>query len=441
MTGPLSRSRLELHWKVVRPALLLLLLLTSWSAARATEPARTAPPWWQRAEERKVGSYWIKTDVPPALANDLARHLNLMYEAYSRRLASLPQRAPEQLNVLIFSGRQDYLDVLRTRYGLMANGTGGMFFVNPRGAALAFWTEGLSRQRMQHVLQHEGFHQFAYSRFGDDLPVWLNEGLAEFFGEAVLVDGTLLIGQAKPRILDTVKEAVELGKYIPFETMLPMTSEDWTTQIQNGSASLQYCQAWSMVQFLVYGDGGRYMGPFERYLHLLNEAVPSKDAFAQAFGPGVQAFEERWKAYAREVSPSAMATAMERLEFLAEGALAVNQLGISPRSLDELREQLVSIGFSYDLGRHGLDVTLRADDSALYEIPLDDHCSDQPRFVAEPLNHGLLSRREQRIEERHPSPPIIKTVNLQPRNLAVRWDRREDGTFRYEIEVRKGGKG
>ena len=79
------------------------------------------------------------------------------------------QRSPGHPNVYMFARQRDYLDTLRTQFGINGMGSGGMFFVSPRGAGLAFWTEGLPRQRVAHVVQHEGFHQFAYAFFGNDI--------------------------------------------------------------------------------------------------------------------------------------------------------------------------------------------------------------------------------------------------------------------------------
>ncbi len=119
-----------------------LILALAPTAAGAQDRARG--PWWDRSAEAKVGYYWIKTDLPADEANDLARQINVMHAEYSKRLASLPQRVPSPLNVLIFKSRDDYLETLRTRFGVNAAGSGGMFFVNPSGSGLAFWTGALS---------------------------------------------------------------------------------------------------------------------------------------------------------------------------------------------------------------------------------------------------------------------------------------------------------
>ncbi|MEM7230227.1 MAG: DUF1570 domain-containing protein, partial [Planctomycetota bacterium] len=245
-------------------SLLLVFLAALALASPALAQRRAELPWWDRSRAKQVGYYLIRTDLEADTANQIALHLNVMYEEYARRLASLPPRAPEKLNVYVFSRYDDYVRTLRARYGIIGEGSGGMFFVTAQGSGLAFWTEDLPRRRIEHVMQHEGFHQFAYSRFGNDLPLWVNEGMAEFFGQSVLVGRKLILGQTQERVIEAVKVAVDANEHIPFQDMLTMDSARWLNAVRTGQAALQYEQAWSMVHFLVYGDGGRYVKAFER---------------------------------------------------------------------------------------------------------------------------------------------------------------------------------
>jgi len=397
---------------------------------------RAELPWWDRAREATCGKYLVRTDLPDARANELATHLNVMYAEYARRLASLPPRAPEALNVYIFSRYDDYVRTLRARFGVVAEGSGGMFFITPQGSGLAFWTADLSQRRIEHVMQHEGFHQFAHSRFGNDLPIWVNEGMAEFFGQSVLVNRQLILGQSQKRVIDAVRDAIETETFIPFRDMLTMTSTRWLQSVASGEAALMYEQAWSMVHFLVYGDDGRYTAAFEKYLHLINDGVRSENAFTQAFGPDIEAFEDRWKIYATNARPSAFMTAMERMEFLAEGTMWLARRGVIPTSFDGLKSALRDASFTYTTSQHGVKTTLDARDPTLFLIPRDDLAASPPVFVLEPFEARRLSRRERMLEEQNPTPPTLRTEHLEPRGLRLMWIRdAETNTFRYRIDV------
>ncbi len=383
-------------------------------------------PWWNRSAEARVGQYWIRTDLAAQRADELAAHLNIMYEEFSRRLVALPARAPARMNVLLFADAVDYLETLQFKYGIDATGTGGMFFVNASGSALAVWVGDLPRRRIEHVLQHEGFHQFAWSRFGTDLPLWVNEGLAEFFGDAVVVGRSVIIGQSSAAVVQDVKARIERGTVLEFPRMLAMSPEQWSTVVRDGDAQGLYHQAWSMVHFLVYGDGGRYVGSFERYLKLLNTGFPPQRAFERAFETDdIVAFEKRWRQYAMSARPSGFLTALDRMEFMAEGARELAQRGTVPDSLDELREALEAIGFSYSRSRHDLSLDLRVSRS-MFEIPWtgNDQIEQRPVFV---VNRPA----------RYQMPSSIETAFLKPRDLSVQWFRDPaTHTFRYEIKVR-----
>jgi hypothetical protein len=418
-----------------------LCVLCVFAVTCRAQERQARPSWWDRSVEEKVGHYWIKTDLPADEANALARHLNLMYAEYSKRLASLPVRAQEKLNVLIFKKRDDYEITLRARFGVTATGSGGMFFVTSQGSGLAFWTADLPQRRIEHVVQHEGFHQFAYSRFGNDLPIWVNEGLAEFFGESIVVSDTLIIGQSTPRVLDAVKNAIELNTYVPFRRMLTISPVEWSAALHDGSAALNYQQAWSMVHFLVYGDGGKYVGAFETYLKHLNNGLPSEQAFIRAFGPDIVAFESRWKQYALAAKPSAFVSAMERIEFLAEGLLELSRKGVYPETLEGLRDELRAIGFTHTINTHGVEIRLDSKDDALFTIPVDDLADPDPEkapafTVTRPKLKGL-TRRDKTLEDANPTPPIVATEYLRPRSMHMRWIREPElNVFRYQIVIK-----
>jgi hypothetical protein len=165
-----------------RPRLLSVVPLLLWLLIGAAAPAsaqdtptpRAGADWFAKAgREVRSKHYRILSDLDPDDTKLYASHLDLMYEEYARRLAGIPQQAPEVPFVLMFERESDYLNVLRNRYGVNGTGSGGMFFITPAGAALAFFTEQLPRTRVLHVVQHEGFHQYAHSRFAGTLPPWV----------------------------------------------------------------------------------------------------------------------------------------------------------------------------------------------------------------------------------------------------------------------------
>jgi len=420
--------------KVIRLWIALSLLLAGGSFPVPANAQALRASWWDRAPVETSRFYTIKSDLAREETKRWAAHLDRMYEEYARRMANLEPRAPEKLNVMLFASQEEFLFTLRARYGIDGTGSGGMFFVNDRGSGLALWLENLSAQRVAHVVQHEGFHQFAYSRFGADLPVWVNEGLAEFFGQSVLFGSDFVIGQALPETVREVREAIAAGSTVSFRALLGMSPAEWNEYVRLGTASVLYAQSWSMVHFLVYADEARYREPFERYLRLLNDGVPSEAAFVRIFGEDIVAFEKRWRAYASDAQPGAFVSALARLEFLAEGALELARRGESPGTIDLLVERLRQIAFERTVTHHGRAARYSANDGDLTKLTSDHLCRKDPVLaLTKPRPRGS-SERDRQQEQAMPTPHGILTENLGPFDLRVHWERdRRSGALRYEI--------
>jgi hypothetical protein len=419
--------------------LLCSLLLCGASKVHAQDaPTRRAPSpdWFAKAgREFRSKHYRILSDLDQDDTKAYAAHLDLMYEEYARRLAGIPQQAPEVPFVLMFQREADYLATLRNRYGVNGTGSGGMFFISPAGAALAFFVEQLPRTRVLHVVQHEGFHQYAHSRFAGTLPPWVNEGLAEFFGESIVVDGRVIVGQASPGAVASVKKAIESGTTVDFVRLLTMSGDQWNANVRGGNASVQYVQSWSMVQFLGWAEGGRYQRPFESYLRLLHSGTPSEQAFVQAFGTNdVASFERAWREWATNLKPSAFSAAAARIRFLAEGLRFLSREGIAVTDLEDLVSQLRERSFSIEITVHGRTETVAATE-AILDIPQDNLAQSKPVFdLIPPRRATETTSTERKMEAQHPTPPVLTTRGLEPRELVLKWTRnRKTGDFDYEL--------
>jgi hypothetical protein len=186
-------------------------------------------------------------------------------------------------------------------------------------------------------------------------------------------------------------------------------------------------QAWSMVQFLGWAEGGRHQRGFEQYLRLLHAGVASEQAFVQSFGAGeVDNFEAAWKRWAREAKPSSFAVAASKLTYLAEGARTLSASGIRVESLEELVARLRERGFAMEITIHGRTDRITADDDIL-SIPKDGLSEVQPVFELVPQKIRPASEAARKREEAHPTPPLVTTRGLEPRELMLEWTRLRGG--------------
>ncbi|HSZ54977.1 MAG TPA: DUF1570 domain-containing protein [Tepidisphaeraceae bacterium] len=274
-----------------------------------------------RAQSRNICTqhYLIHTDVDDALARDLSERMEAMYGQYSQRLAAFNRSASlPRLEVYLFKNQRDYVALIG---GRMKN-SGGLFL--PGHNLLAAFLEGQGRQQLRRTLQHEAFHQFAYNAISTDLPIWLNEGLAQFFEEGLWNGDELVLGEAPPRRVRRLQADFKDKHLLPFTTLLPMTDEQWTKRLaaDKEEGARQYNQSWAMVHFLVMAQNssGQYLyrGRLLEMLRLLHEGESPPRAFQLAFGSNVAGFQSRFVDYVRTLGATPEATFIENQGVLAD---------------------------------------------------------------------------------------------------------------------------
>ncbi|MEM6394318.1 MAG: DUF1570 domain-containing protein [Planctomycetota bacterium] len=341
----------------------LALLLTAWLAQTTTA---------QPVDLRTVKSraYTIHTNLSNAELKPYAQHMDQVYAAFSRRFADFRARTKRQPDLYLFATQRDYVQHMAT-LGINASASGGMFFYRGSESGLATFTDDVPMDFTLETLQHEGFHQFAFSHIGTDLPLWVNEGLAVYFEQAIMVRGKLKLGVAEPRRIQIMRDAINNNQAMRFNDLINITSQQWHSNMLSGHphGRLQYTQSWSVVHFLIHGDNGKYRRAFQRYLSLISNGRTSQTAFAEAFGTNdTDGFARRWRQYTlEELEPDPLTTAVGRLHFLGAGLLLLRERGEpTPASLDELKAALKRIGFTRTPRNEAGTTEFKADDESLY---------------------------------------------------------------------------
>ena len=367
-------------------------------------------------------AYDIYTNLTAPEAREFGRHMDLIYREYSRRFSVLQGKERGKQNLYLLRTRQDYVDAMR-EFGIDASATGGMFFWGSAGTGLATWVEGLSQDQVFATLQHEGFHQFAHSKLGRDLPLWVNEGLAEYFGSAIVVDNNVRLGIVDADRVEKLRTAIRQDQAVPFDELLNTTSEQWFANMNGGSSrgSLQYDQSWSIVHFLIHGDRGRYQDAFANYLVLISRGRDHEQAFFESFrsnntGP----FAQRWLNFIENVEADDYSTMLKRIQFLGAALefLAAQPQPIVPKDLDDLKRLLRERQFRVTrMTESGASVIDSSDDSL---FGYTDRSGNQRPFMLLPAQRDNL-------------PPEIEAVNLRP-SVKLVWDRDDDARLFSRLE-------
>ncbi|MEM1098054.1 MAG: DUF1570 domain-containing protein, partial [Planctomycetota bacterium] len=204
--------------------------------------ASARPPQLETYESRH---YEIRTNLSRDEAVKLGQHMDLVFREYDRVLRALRGSARGLQPIYLLRTKEQYHALLDAKYGIDARGSGGMFFWRGNRSGLAVFVEGRNYGDLLSTLQHEGFHQFAWIKMRDNLPLWVNEGLAEYFGDAIVVDGKVRHGIVNARRLARLRDAEEKNILIPFGEVLEIDSDRWMSNMRGGSPRgyLQYDQS------------------------------------------------------------------------------------------------------------------------------------------------------------------------------------------------------
>jgi hypothetical protein len=299
--------------------------------------------------------YLVHTDLDASLAADLAQRLDAMYDLYSQRLAAFEGHgALPRLDVYLFRMQKEYAAFTA---GKMEN-SGGVFL--PGRNLLAAFLGDLGRDQLRRTLQHEAFHQFAYNAIAREIPVWLNEGLAQFFEEGLWNGDGFLLGEVPPRRLRQLRADLKSGRLVEFGQLLHMNNDTWTARLaaNRGDGVTQYNQSWAMVHFLVMtqADNGHYVYR-ERLLdmlRLLHAGKSGDDAFRQAFGSNVAGFHDRFISYAGKLQSTGEATLIENQGVLADLMIDFERNGHRFDDIASLRRYVIKGHFTLHYSRGDL---------------------------------------------------------------------------------------
>lgn len=242
-------------------------------------PASTSP-------EKVLQSqyYTIHHDLDDAIAREAAIRLDKVFEEYRKRTTAFGGKIMTRLPVYLFSSHEDYVAA-----GAVP-GSAGVFMYDKLMAVVGKKATPFTWK----LLQHEGFHQFVHAVIGGNIPTWVNEGMAEYFEEAVFTGDTMLSGAVPQTRLVRVRKALQTGAFRPLEELMLITTETWNKEI----SWINYDQAWSMVHFLAHGENGKYTKYFDAFLRDVGvKGLDWKMAWTRNFGQGTGEFETAWKLY------------------------------------------------------------------------------------------------------------------------------------------------
>lgn len=160
------------------------------------------------------------------------------------------------------------------------------------------------------VIFHEFVHLLVKNNV-QNMPLWFNEGLAEYYSTFQIKEGDRKVWLGK--VISTHVFTLRERKLVPFQTLFEV---DHRSPLYNESdkSSLFYAESWALVHYLLLNP--QRQPQLNRFLNLLLTGQSPDKAFPVAFGADYSVIEKELKEYVKhDTYPSQIATFEQKLEF------------------------------------------------------------------------------------------------------------------------------
>jgi len=152
---------------------------------------------------------------------------------------------------------------------------------------------GLEGEIPYEIVYHEYTHAIMDLNVRG-LPLWLGEGLAEFYGHSVIHEKEIELG----KIASYHLQILQTNRLIPIEALL--TADHHSPYYnENNRASVFYAESWAIVHYLMMDPDARKRQMFGKFLSAWDSSGDQVQAAQTAFGD-LKSFSKAMDAYAHQ---------------------------------------------------------------------------------------------------------------------------------------------
>ncbi|MFQ5926456.1 MAG: DUF1570 domain-containing protein [Terriglobia bacterium] len=270
----------------VRLAYLSLGLLL---AAAGLLQAKKKPEWI----EGHSSHFHVISNAKPKKVQKVTQKLEEFRHLFSSMFPGLRLDPPVPTTVLFFKNDKS----MRPYKPLTPKGKpkrlAGFFQPGPERMYLAV---NLGTRNAQRTTFHEYVHLMLQLNF-ERLPLWLDEGLAEFYERTDLHGAKFTLGYPQVNYWSVLRNS----KLIPLDVLVKVNHQsDYYNEPKK--RTLFYGQSWLLVHYLIAGKKGKRQKQFAGFTRLLRQDVPQDAAFGQAFSMTYQQMQRQLQSYLRQLN-------------------------------------------------------------------------------------------------------------------------------------------
>ena len=253
-------------------------------SALAIEPPREKERWTTLT----IDELTIYSSANDSTTRDVASGLLRLRDALSA-VTKLRVRSPLPTRVIIFGDQRGFAAYCEAAIGRSDHLT-GLFLSHPEGNHLLI--DG-SAHSVDRVAYHELTHYFLRNTIPGDVPLWFNEGLAEFYSTFRQRNDAVEVGLPVEEHIDWLRTQT----LIPLKELLAINRQ--SKEYHEGNRQgVFYAESWALVHYLMIGSPER-RDQLGTYVGLIHGGQTIDNAFRVAFHGTYDDLERELRKYLR----------------------------------------------------------------------------------------------------------------------------------------------
>ena len=246
----------------------------------------------------RTNNLFVIGNADPEKLRQVAAWLEFFHSAFARLVSRNVLNSSVSTTVILFRDEPSFTPFKPLYQGRPAN-VAGFFQPGDDVNYIAISLDPSERDPFSTA-----FHEYVHLHLRDNVPgtpLWLNEGLAEFYGSLQFSGGEAVLGAPLNHYLRLLREQ----EMLPLSTLFSIgtNSPHYNEQEKSG---VFYGQSWALVHYLMLGGSGNRQDQFKRFLAEVSGGTAPAKALEDSFGMSVQTVESELKAYVRRGEFSAL---------------------------------------------------------------------------------------------------------------------------------------
>ena len=255
--------------KRILPAALAAAMLAAFPSARAKD---------EKWVEARSPHFIVVSNAGAQQAKNTASQFEQIRDTFRESLAFTKGQPTPTITILAAKDENTLREVLPEFWAVKGHThPAGIFLTAMYQQSIAVQLYGMGDNAFETVY-HEYYHSLTIPYF-PGLPLWLSEGLADFYGNSKVEDKTATLGAPSEGLIQLLHQQ----PLIPFPTLFQV---DHSSPYYNESAktSIFYAESWALTHYLMMGDKGAHRQELSTYLGLIGQGAKQEDAAVKAFG-------------------------------------------------------------------------------------------------------------------------------------------------------------